>query len=719
MKYEEIVEAILTLLKENDNPVPLSDIAKKLGFKSDSLEYTELKNILKDLSKQKLILKHSRRRYSLEEITKDSTFVARIKIINDNGFVELNKKIGTVYIKRKDLNTALDGDLVKVRLLPFVKGKKKRAEVIDIIERNDTAIAGTVEKDGDFYFLIPDEQRHYIDFLIPKNKLADAKLGDKVIAKLIHWNDPSKSPQVEVIKKIGKAGEPKIEFDSFIKEFDIKTDFPAAVLNEIKQFKDELTSEELTKRLDLRDKLIITIDPEDAKDFDDAISVEDLPNGNLLLGVHIADVSYYVREGTALDSEAFRRATSIYLADRVVPMLPERLSNELCSLQPNKDRLAFSVFMEFTPRGVLKNYELHQSIINSKRRYTYDEVQEIIDKKSGDNAELILKAHKLATILKERRLSKGGINFETFEIKFKLDSDKTPLEAKLKIPTEATSLIEEFMLAANQSAANYVKKLARKQRRKILPYIFRVHDEPDPRQIRNALQFIRTLVPIGKIKDVTSRELNSILSQFINSNEKYIVNNILIRSMAKAIYSSENIGHYGLGFKEYTHFTSPIRRYPDLVVHRLIKEYLNNKIDDIRYEWLAQFVNSAARQSSEMERLSVELERESVKLASIMLAKNYVGDIFQGVISGVTSFGLFVLLDEIYAEGLLHIRDIYDDFYYLDEKRYCLIGRHTGKIFRIGKKVNVRILKADVLKRRLDLAYIQNGKNRNKKFRNN
>lgn len=712
MKYEEIVENIISLLKESDAPVQLSDIAKSLGFKSDSFEYSELKNILKDLAKQKLINKHSRRRYSLEDITKDSTFVARIKIRNDNGILELNKKIGTVYIKRKDLNTALDGDLVKIRLLPFIKGKKKRAEVIDIIERNYAPIAGTVEKDGDFYFLIPDDERHYIDFLIPKNKLADAKSGDKVIAKLIHWNDPSKSPQVEVIKKVGKAGEPEIEFDSFIKEFDIRTEFPLEVLNEIKQFKEEYSPDELKKRLDLRDKLIITIDPEDAKDFDDAISIDDLPNGNLMLGVHIADVSHYVQEGTALDLEAFRRATSIYLADRAVPMLPEKLSNELCSLQPNKDRLAFSIFMEFTPRGVLKGYELHQSIINNKRRYTYDEVQEIIEKKSGDNVELILKAHKLATILKERRLSKGGINFETFEIRFKLDKDKTPLEAKLKIPTEATSLIEECMLAANQAAANYVKKLARLQRRRSLPYIFRVHDEPDPKQIRNALQFIRTLVPIGKIKDITSKELNSILNQFVNSKEKYIVNNILIRSMAKAIYSAENIGHYGLGFKEYTHFTSPIRRYPDLVVHRLIKEYLNSKISDERYERLEQFVNSAARQSSEMERLSVELERESVKLASIILAKNYVGEIFEGIISGVTNFGLFVMLDNIYAEGLLHIRDIYDDFYYLDEKRYCLIGRHTGKIFRIGKKVNVRILRADVHKRRLDLAYIPNGKNK-------
>ncbi len=706
MNYEEIIGKILSLLRGKNAPIQLSEISIHLGFKSDSNEYQDLKLILKDLAKQKLIIKNSRRRYSLKDIVQDATFISHIKIRNDFGIVEINKKDGSVYIKRKDLNTALDGDLVKIKLLPLIRGKKKRGEVIEIIERENTPITGTVEKDGDFYFLIPDDQRNYIDFLIPLNHLNTAKVGDKVIAELLSWNTPSKSPQVRITKRIGKAGEPSAEFDSFIEEFKVRTEFPVEALKELKQNNDKIPDEELQKRLDLRDKHIITIDPEDAKDFDDAISIEELPNGNIWLGVHIADVSYYVKEGTALDGEAFKRSTSIYLADRVIPMLPEKLSNELCSLQPHKDRLAFSIFMEFTPRGVLKNYEIHQSVINNKRRYNYLEVQKIIEGYGDENSELILKTHKLAQILKEKRLTKGGINFETFEIRFKLDDNKNPIEAMMKVPTDATSLIEECMLAANQVAARHIKKLARMQHRKNLPYIYRVHDEPDPKQIKNALQFIRTLMPVGKIKDMTSKEINAIINHFENSKEKYIVNNVLIRSMAKAIYSDENIGHYGLGFTEYTHFTSPIRRYPDLVVHRLIKEYTESKIDERRYKYLEYFANSSARQSSETERLAIELERESIKLTSIILAKNYVGEVFQGIISGVTSFGIFILIDNILAEGLLHIRDIYDDFYYLDEKKYCLIGRNTGKIFRIGKKINVRIIRADIAKRRLDLAYI-------------
>jgi ribonuclease R len=707
MKYEEFAENIISFLRHSKVPVQLNEIAKHFGIKSDTNEYDDLKLIIKDLSNQNIIIKQSRRRYALNDFTQPATISGKLRIKNDRGLVETdNTKIGIVQIKRRDLATALDGDTVKIKLLPTKKESRYRAEVIEIIERDNSPITGTIEKDGEFYFLIPDDTRHYIDFLIPKNKLGQALHGDKVKAKFLRWNDPLKSPQAEIIKVLGISGDPAAEFDSFVNELNLNQSFPKSVIDETNKINKKISPSEIQLRLDLRDKDIITIDPEDAKDFDDALSLEELPNGNLLLGVHIADVSHYVKENSHLDLEAYKRATSIYLADRVIPMLPELLSNDICSLKPKEDRLTFSILMELSNRGVLKDYQIRPSIINSKRRFSYPDVLDIIRTGQGEFSELILKLHNIAETLRTKRFKKGGIDFETYEIRFQLDESKNPIKANLKVPDESTSLVEECMLAANQVAAAHIKKLARKHRKRELPYLFRVHDDPDPKQIKNAIQFIRTLMPVGKIKDLSSKGINTIITQFTNKNEKYIVNSIMIRSMAKAIYSPDNIGHFGLGFSEYTHFTSPIRRYPDLIVHRLIKEYSNGINDDSRFKFLRAWVKDAAKHSSEAERFAVETERESAKLASVLLCKPLIGRIYTGTVSGVTSFGLFVLLDEVFAEGMIHIRDVNDDYYYLDEKRFCLIGRNKGKIFRIGKKVKVRIIRSDIEKRRLDLAYI-------------
>ncbi len=708
MNEEQISENIISLLAVSDKALRINEIARNIGIRSEDDEYTLIKEVLQELIISDIIEKHSRKRFSLKDHIPPSEIEGMLKIVNGRGIVETGiDGFREVVVKRRDLSTALDGDFVRVNLLGARRGKKPKGEIIDILKRSNSSIVGTLEHDGTYYFLIPDEEKYMVDFLVPSKSLKGAKDGDKVVAKFLKWVDEHKSPVASIKEIIGKAGVPEVEYESIVTEFDLPQKFPIDVIKHAKKSRLPQNRKTYKSRVDLRDIDIITIDPEDAKDFDDALSLEILDNGNFYLGVHIADVSHYVPENSDIDNEARYRGTSIYLVDKVIPMLPEELSNEICSLKPDEVRLAHSVFVEVTPRGVPKNYKISETVIRSKRRFTYEEVLDIIDNEEGDYSELILSLHILASKLKERRFRMGGIDFKTSEVKYILNENKFPVEARLKTTTKSTSLVEECMLLANQVVAGHVAKISKEKGLGFeLPFIYRVHEEPNPRVIGETAEFINSIGYKFYRKNIKSRDINRLLHEINGKPEENIVNQILIRSMPKAIYSKTNVGHFGLGFKEYTHFTSPIRRYPDLLVHRLIKEYSGKLPTAKRIQELSGMLNLYAKHSSDRERLAIEAERASNKLVQAVMSQTKIGEEFDGTITGVTSYGLFVQVDGIYAEGLLHIRDLIGDYYYFDDKRYRLIGRRSKKTFTLGTRLRVKIIKVNIKKREIDLAYV-------------
>lgn len=707
---DTLSDHIIEILKASaPEMMKLNDLAKALNIRSDSVEYDALRIKLNDMDQRKQIYKSTRRRFGLRPLGEISAFTGILRFQYNRGSVETgSKEFPIVYVREQELRTALDGDHVRVKLLALKKGKKPYGTITEILQRSEMPISGTLDCDDDFCFLIPDDDKYPVDFLIPKRKMGNAVHGDKVIGKFIKWEDRHKSPEAEIIEILGKSGDPSVEFAGIMKEFELPASFPVIVEEEAKAVAVIPSETELKKRRDLRDLTIITIDPDDAKDFDDALSLEKLSNGNMRLGVHIADVTAYVAEDSALDKEALKRATSTYLVDRVVPMLPESLSNVICSLQPHVTRLAFSVFMECDAQGNVIDYDIAETVINSKRRFTYAEAQDIIDTGKGDLQDLILDLHALATLLREKRYRSGGVDFVTQETKFILDEQRNPIKAILKSRTDATSLVEECMLLANQTVAIALEQMSKTMLKKgLLPFVYRVHDEPDMIKLKGVLGFVRQLgiqVPNGT---PSSRQLNTILENAGHLPEIMIINQFMLRSMAKAIYLEENIGHYGLGFAHYTHFTSPIRRYPDIIVHRLLKEYARSKPSDARFRYLQDYVVEASAHCSLRERLAVDAERASIRLASAQLALKYKGGIFNGRVTGVTSFGLFILLDELNIEGLLHMSDLSDDYYYFDEAQFRLIGKKTKKVFRIGTTLTVKISNANIDKRQIDLSLVE------------
>ncbi len=721
MNEKNLNEKLIAVFKENDIPLQINEISVLTGISSESAEFAALKKALKNLEEQGIIVKKRKRRYILNGFDSDRNFTGILKIQEDRMYVETNSYLKKITVKRKSLNTALNGDSVEVRVIDLKKNKKARGEVVRIIKRAERAIRGVIESDGEFSFLVPYDKSYYVDFLVHSDKLRGAVNGDEVTARFIHWDDPLKSPVAEVVSIVGKAGkggkhyDVAAEYDSVAEEFLLPREFPPDVTAEVEAIPKKVTAAMIKGRMDLREKLIVTIDPEDARDFDDALSLDILPNGNFNLGVHIADVSHYVPEGSAVDSDASWRGTSVYMVDRVVPMLPEVLSNEICSLQPGRVRLTMSVFMEFTPSGALKKYEIGESVIKSKRRYNYNEVLKIINGAPDKNSELLLSLHKLARTLRSRRFVKGGVNFDSFEVKFVLDENKIPVEGVVKTTTYATSLVEECMLAANKVVAGHIGKLAKENKVSgKLPFIYRIHDIPDIGKLNDVMEFLRILAGGRKLKTFGSKELNEYIAAFDDKPQKYIVNQLMLRTMAKAEYSCNNIGHYGLGFDEYTHFTSPIRRYPDLIVHRMIKEYSNGSVSRKRIRFLEEKLDDLALHSTGRERLAMEAERASVKLAQTLYARKFLGQKFNGTISGVTSFGLFILIDGLFAEGLIHMKDLNDDYYVFDEKKYCLVGRRNKRMFSMGKRLYVQIVDVNVSKRRIDLKLLSDKEDKGK-----
>jgi len=656
-------------------------------------------DILADMLTDDYITEVDKNKYKLNNHGIEMTGTFQRKSNGKNSFIPEGGG-DPIFVAERNSAHAMNNDKVKIAFFAKRKNHDAEGEVIEILERANDTFVGTLQVEKSYAFLVTENRTLANDIFIPRDKLKGGKTGDKAVVKVIEWPDKAKNPIGQVLDILGKAGDNTTEMHAILAEFGLPYVYPQAVEKAADKIPAEISEEEIAKREDFRKVTTFTIDPKDAKDFDDALSIRKLKDNLWEVGVHIADVTHYVKEGSIIDKEAEKRATSVYLVDRTIPMLPERLCNFLCSLRPHEEKLAFSVIFDITEKGEVKNSRIVHTIIYSDRRFTYEEAQQIIETREGDFKEEVLMMDTIAKALRERRFAAGAINFDRYEVKFEIDEKGKPVSVYFKESKDANKLVEEFMLLANRTVAEKIGRVPKGKKAKVLPY--RIHDLPDPEKLDNLSQFIARfgykLRTSGTKTDI-SKSINHLLDDIQGKKEENLIETVSIRAMQKARYSTHNIGHYGLAFDYYTHFTSPIRRFPDMMVHRLVTKYLDGgrRVSESKYEDLCDH-------SSNMEQIAANAERASVKYKQVEFMSERLGQTYDGVISGVTEWGLYVELNENKCEGMIPMRDLDDDYYEFDEKNYCLRGRRKNKTFSLGDAITIKVARANLEKKQLDFA---------------
>ncbi|MDN3588692.1 ribonuclease R [Pedobacter aquatilis] len=687
--------------KDSNKPLNYKQVSAKLNLNDHESRETILE-ILKEGKAAGIYLEPEKGKFKLKDLqsfiigTVDMTADGSAYIVPEDEFEK------DVFVAPRKLKNALHGDTVKAYVFAKKNGRKNDGEVIEIIKRAKSDFTGVIKISDRFAFVIADDKKMLHDIFVPLSDILGAKNGQRVLVSLTDWPEGAKNPIGMVKHVLGDQGENNTEMNAILAQYGFPLSFPPQVEKEANAIPEEIPSAEIAKRKDYRNILTFTIDPADAKDFDDAISYQKLPNGNYEIGVHIADVSHYVEQGSELDKEAYSRATSVYLVDRVIPMLPERLSNGVCSLRPNEDKLCFAAVFELDEQANIQSEWYGRTVIHSDRRFTYEEAQEVIENKAGDYAKEILKLNELAYILRDRKFKDGAISFESTEVKFKLDENGKPIGVYVKERKDAHKLIEDYMLLANRKVAEFIAKKQKGEKR--LTFVYRVHDSPNMETLNTFANFASRFgykINTKSDKEI-AKSLNHLMADVEGKKEQNILTSLAIRSMAKAIYTTKKTSHYGLAFEYYTHFTSPIRRYPDVMVHRLLQTYLDGgKSADV------EFYEVASAHSSAMEKRAAEAERASIKYKQAEYLEENIGTIYKGVISGVTEWGMYVEIEENKCEGMIRLRDISDDFYVLDEKNYCIVGQRKKKKYQLGDEVMIRVKKVDLSKRQIDFTLIQ------------
>ena len=698
-------EHLLDFMREKAyKPMTEGELISALNI--DPRETDLLLKTLNYLEKQGLVVKNRRGKYGVPE--KMNLIVGKLEG-HPGGYAFLlpdDPEIDDIYISREDMNGAMHGDRVLVRPKIAAKANSKvEGEVIRILQRALKTVVGTVERGKHFSFVVPDDKRIFYDLYVPKDKTIGAKNGQKVVAKITEWPEKRRNPSGEIVEILGYPDEPGVDVLSIIKKYELPLDFPEKVKRQVQQIPDEVLREDLVGREDFRHLKTITIDNEDAKDLDDAVSIEKTSDG-YRLGVHIADVSYYVEEKSPLDVEALKRGCSVYLVDRVIPMLPPKLSNGICSLNPRADRLTMSVIIDFDSEANIKGYKITPGVIKTCERMTYTQVNKILEEEDKETIErfdyLVEDLHwmkELAEKLSHKRFARGSLDFELDEAKVILDENGHPVDVVKEERRISSSIIEEFMIVANEVVAEHIFWLK-------IPLVYRIHENPDEEKINSLKEFLYNFgYTLKGTQNLKPKSLQQILEQVKGKPEQRLINTMLLRSLRQARYSGVNFGHFGLASLYYTHFTAPIRRYPDLIVHRILRKQLQNDIDQKQEKKLVKIVERVAKLSSERERVAEEAERESVDLKIAEYMASRIGETYEAIVSGVTSFGIFVELDNT-IEGLVHVSHMEDDYYHFNEKTMALIGERTGKTFRIGDVVQVKVYNVNIAERHIDFVLV-------------
>jgi ribonuclease R len=699
-QLQQLHEAIDQYVVHQNSPYNYKQVSAFLGLETPPYQRA-IALYLAELAFDGIILEIAPGKYKSPQRDAVATGVF-VRRSNGKNSVITDEDGESIFVAERNSMHALNGDKVRVTIAAHRKNVEPEAIVTEIIEKNEQTFIGTIKIDKQFGVLNTDSKFLASDIIIPRKNLKGAKNGDKAIVRITNWPDDEKSPRGEVVDVLGKTGDNTTEMHAILAEFGLPYKYPANVEKAADKIDAGITDEVVAARRDMRKVTTFTIDPKDAKDFDDALSMRKLKNGHYEVGVHIADVTHYVQPDTLIDREAQSRATSVYLVDRTIPMLPEHLSNGICSLRPNEDKLTFSVVFEMTDDAKVVNSEICRTVICSDRRFTYEEAQAVIETGKGDYADEILALDKLAKILRKERYENGSVEFDRVEVRFDIDENGHPVDVYFKQSKDANKLIEEFMLLANKTVAKFVG--APQPRKKPKAFVYRVHDMPDPGKLSDLAALSRTfgykLRTSGDPKDVNS-SLNKMLADIKGKGEENFLSTLAVRSMAKAIYTTTNIGHYGLGFDYYTHFTSPIRRYPDMMVHRLLERYLHGG-RSVTIDKLEEL----CKHSSNMEQLAASAERASIKYKQVEFMKDHLGEVYEGLISGVTEWGLFVEINDNKCEGLVPMRDLADDYYDFDEKNYCLVGRRHNNRYRLGDKIKVQVARANLDKKQLDFVIV-------------